>query len=191
VFFFKQAYCGNIIGRDLVSDVTASRSSCVKLELQSAIFRNSVSVFQADIQNDISDTGDTIVQKLRDAGVRNIQFSIILIAKFVCIQLASIEADRVQLLMQNTISVSISSTNSLTIDLRNSETTINKIIVSLDGDLSGLGQADRDLRTSILRVNTTYVDAKMNMKSNFDVTEFSVNEASLSVVSIFLLHFPV
>jgi hypothetical protein len=87
--------------------------------------------------------------------------------------------------MQNTISVSISSTNSLTNDLRNSETTINKIIVSLDGDLSGLGQADRDLRTSILRVNTTYVDAKMNLKSNFDVTEFSVNEASLSVVSMF------
>lgn len=85
--------------------------------------------------------------------------------------------------MQNSISISISSTNSLTNDLKNAESTINKIIKSLDGDLSGLGQADRDLRTNVLRVNTTYVDGKMNMKSNFDVTEFSVNEASNSVVS--------
>jgi len=92
-----------------------------------------------------------------------------------------------QLLMQNTISVSISSTNTLTNDLRNSETTINKIIQSLDGELSGLGQADRDLRAAVLRVNGTYVDAKMNMKSNFDVTEFSVNEASDSVVSVIFI----
>jgi hypothetical protein len=71
VLISKQAYCRNIIGRDLATDVTAARSACVKLELQSAIFRNSVSVFQADIQNDISDTGDAIVQMLRDASVSN------------------------------------------------------------------------------------------------------------------------
>lgn len=85
--------------------------------------------------------------------------------------------------MQNSISVSISSTNSLTNDLKNTESTINKILESLDGDLSGLGQADRDLRTYVLRTNGTYFDGKMNMQSNFDVTEFSVNEASTSVVS--------
>jgi hypothetical protein len=93
----------------------------------------------------------------------------------------------VELLIQNSISVSISSTNTLTNDLRNTESTINKIIESLDGDLSGLGQADRNLRTSVLKVNGTYNDGKSNIMSNFDVTEFSVFEAADLVVSTRLI----
>jgi len=80
------------------------------------------------------------------------------------------------------VAISVSSANTLTNNLRNTDTVLNKIITSLDGDLGTLGQADRDLRTSVLSVNTTYVDSEMNIKTNFDVTEFSVNEAANSLV---------
>jgi len=68
--FLIKVSCGPITGLDLDFDVAEARRECVNLELQSALFKNRVSLFLAAVQNDISNNGDAIVQKLRDAGVR-------------------------------------------------------------------------------------------------------------------------